>query len=73
MMIRKYVIKDAEVAGPGVSKRLHTIKECQKEYPGLVANGLVVHPNQLQEMLDIAYNEGIRNLQLEMQHKLGIK
>lgn len=73
-MINAYKVIDLEAKGPGLSKRLKNLEECKQEgLVGLLQNGLVIHPNKLEEMLNEAYNQGIRDNQLELQRTLGLK
>ena len=72
-MKRKYKVTGLEVKGPGISKRLHNLKECEDDrLIGLVQDGLVILPNKLEDMLDEAYNEGIKANQSDIKKSLGL-
>ena len=71
-MIRVYKVTDDEARGPGLHWRVRSVSECKKTCPELMKNGVVLLPMGLAEMLDIAYNEGIRANQRDIKRSLGI-
>jgi len=73
-MINAYKVRDLEAKGPGLSKRLKNLEECKREgLLGLLQNGVIMTPNKLEEMLNEAYNQGVRDNQLEIQRTLGLR